>query len=321
MKKILILGGNGFIGCNLAKRLFQEGNWVTVVDIQDNKFMHPQEYCSEYIQADLRHPQAVIHVMNHCREYDECYQLAALMGGAGFIFTGDNDADIMHDSALINLNVARECLAMGIKRVFYSSSACIYNEDLQGDPNNTGLKEDSAWPLNPDSDYGVEKGFSEKLYQAFAKNKGLEVRIARFHNIFGPYSDYTEPKSKAPAAICRKVAEATDTIDIWGDGQQTRSFLHIDECIDGVLKLMRSDCAKVLNIGSNEMISINDLARMVIDISGKNISINNIEGPTGVRGRNSDNDLIQSEINWSPSQPLRAGMEKLYSWVNSEINK
>ncbi len=322
--KCLILGGTGFIGCNLAKKLKDEGHYVVVADVQDNKFMQPEEYCNELFEADLRDRRVVSHLMDHCKEYDECYQLAALMGGAGFIFTGENDADIIHNSALINLHVASEAVAKGIKKVFYSSSACIYNQDLQLDSANGGLKEGTAWPLNPDSDYGIEKGFSEKVYQAFAKNHGLNIRIGRFHNIFGPYSDYTEPKCKAPAAICRKVAEAMDggEIEIWGDGLQTRSFTCIEDCLEGVSQLMDSDYTKPINIGSSEMITINDLAKMVIDISGKSIKIKNINGPQGVRGRNSDNTLCKSVLNgWEPRTPLKEGIAKLYEWVEAEINK
>lgn len=340
----LILGGSGFIGSHLAKRLKEEGNWVRVVDIEDNQYMETSEFCDEFIKGDLRDPNFVSTVFYLYGGFDEIYQLAALMGGAQFIFTGDNDADIMYSSAMINLNIANECTKKQVKRLFYSSSACIYNQDLQLSPDNPGMTEDMAWPLNPDSDYGVEKGFSERLYQAFERNYGLTVRISRFHNIFGPQGTWSGGKEKAPAAICRKVAEVSNlvnfptgigykvtyvhnpeidglqSIDIWGDGTQTRSFLYIDECVEGIIRLMRSDCTKVVNIGSEEMISINDLAKMVIRISGKNLSINNISGPTGVKGRNSHNQLIQQELGWKPSQPLEQGIRKLYDWVNQQVN-
>ena len=329
---IVVLGGNGFIGSHLAKRLHQEGNYVRVVDIQQNEYMSTTEFCTHNFIGDLRDPEIAKLALAwyQSKPIDEVYQLAALMGGAGFIFTGDNDADIMYSSAMINLNIANECVKKEVKRLFYSSSACIYNQDFQKDPDNPGMSEDMAWPLNPDSDYGIEKGFSERLYQAFAKNKGLEVRIARFHNIFGEKGSWNNKKEKAPAAICRKVAEACmddpypellyGEIDIWGDGNQTRSFLYIDECIEGVIRLMRSNCTEIVNIGSEEMISINDLARIVIDISGKNLTINNIPGPTGVAGRNSHNALIKQKLGWKPSQPLRAGMEKLYTWISNQVH-
>lgn len=342
---IVILGGNGFIGSHLAKRLHQEGNYVRVVDIQQNEYMDIPEFCTHNFIGDLRDPKVAESALAWYQDkpIDEVYQLAALMGGAGFIFTGENDADIMYSSAMINLNIANECVKKGVKKVFYSSSACIYNQDLQTDPNNHGLSEDMAWPLNPDSDYGIEKGFSERLYKAFERNYGLTVRIARFHNIFGPQGTWTRGKEKAPAAICRKVAEVSNlvnfptgigskvtyvhnpeidglqSIDIWGDGTQTRSFLYIDECVEGIIRLMRSDCTKVVNIGSEEMISINDLAKMVIRISGKNLAINNIPGPTGVKGRNSHNQLIEQELGWKPSAPLEQGMTILYNWINEQV--
>lgn len=345
---ICVLGGNGFIGSYLAKRLKEEGHWVRVVDIQENQYMDVQEFSNENILGDLRDPAIVSRALcgpdqfqddDNSNAFDEVYQLAADMGGAGYIFTGEHDADIMHNSALININVAQECIRKGVKRLFYSSSACIYNQELQKDSNNPGMKEDSAWPLNPDSDYGVEKGFSERLYKAFERNYNLEVRIARFHNIFGPKGSWNNGKEKAPAAICRKVVKAPNRvwpvefdgtpmkgqeqywprIDIWGDGKQTRSFLYIDECLEGIIRLMRSDCKKIVNIGSDEMISINDLAQMVIDISKKNLTINNIDGPTGVMGRNSHNDLIFKELEWKPNKPLKEGIEKLYTWINEQV--
>jgi nucleoside-diphosphate-sugar epimerase len=245
------------------------------------------------------------------------------MGGAGFVFTGENDANIMHNSALINLNMAEVCVKNKVKRVFYSSSACMYPEHNQKDPNNPKCSEESAYPANPDSEYGWEKLFSERLYLAFNRNYGLQVRIARFHNIFGPEGTWRGGREKAPAAICRKVAEAKDggTIEIWGDGLQTRSFLYIDECLKGVLLLTRSDFLGPVNIGSDEMIAINDLAKMVISVSGKSLGIKNIPGPQGVRGRNSDNKLIAQKLDWKPTQPLKTGIEKTYKWIEEQVKK
>jgi len=244
------------------------------------------------------------------------------MGGAGYIFTGENDANVMHNSATINLNVAHEAVKQKVKRVFYSSSACMYPEHNQLDPNNPNCEESSAYPANPDSEYGWEKLFSERLFLAFARNYGLTVRIARFHNIFGPYGTWKGGKEKAPAAMCRKVAEILEggEIEVWGDGQQTRSFLYIDECVEGVLRLMRSDFEGPVNIGSEEMVTINQLAQYAIDISGKNITIKNIDGPTGVRGRNSDNKLIQEKLGWSPNYPLYNGLTETFNWINKQVN-
>lgn len=329
---IVILGGNGFIGSHLAKRLHEEGNYVRVVDIKQHEYMDISEFCTHNFIGDLQDPDVVEKAFSPYKgsPIDEVYQLAALMGGAGFIFTGENDGDIMHNSALINLNVVKKAVELEIGRLFYSSSACIYPAENQQDPNNPDCREDSAYPANPDSEYGFEKLFSERLYKAFERNHGLTIRIARFHNIMGPQGTWTGGKEKAPAAICRKVAEANiddpypellyGEIDIWGDGTQTRSFLYIDECVEGIIRLMRSDCTEVVNIGSEEMISINDLARMVIRISGKNLTINNIPGPTGVAGRNSHNALIEKELGWKPSQPLEDGMIKLYNWINQQVN-
>jgi nucleoside-diphosphate-sugar epimerase len=254
-------------------------------------------------------------------QFDEVYQLAADMGGAGYIFSGDNDANVMHNSAMINLNVAYECSRQEVKKVFYSSSACMYPEHNQLDPNNPNCEESSAYPANPDSEYGWEKLFSERMFLSFHRNYNLNVRIGRFHNIFGPYGTYKDGKEKAPAAICRKVAECLDggEIEVWGDGEQTRSFLYIDECIEGVLKLMESDFNGPVNIGSDEIVTINDLVNYIINISGKQISIKHIEGPTGVRGRNSDNNLIKEKLNWSPTQPLYDGLIKTYEWINKKI--
>jgi nucleoside-diphosphate-sugar epimerase len=338
IKKILILGGGGFIGGHLAKRLFNEGNFVRVVDIKRHEYFNESEFCSEFILGDLRDPILVSKIIfspnqisldDKENSFDEVYQLAADMGGAGYIFTGENDANVMHNSALVNLNVAYYASKFNVKKVFYSSSACMYPEHNQLDPENPNCEESSAYPANPDSEYGWEKLFSERLYLSFMRNYNLNVRIARFHNIFGPYGTWVGGKEKAPAAMCRKVSESDTEIEVWGDGKQTRSFLYIDECIEAVLKLMDSDFVGPVNIGSEEMVSINRLAQIAIDISGKNITIKNIEGktfldkygfncPTGVRGRNSDNTLFRKEVGWSVSEPLIKGMEKTYKWINSQ---
>lgn len=331
---ILVLGAGGFIGGHLVNRLKKEGHWVRGVDIKRHEYFDTPDFCDEFIQGDLRDANFVSTVMYIEGGFDEVYQLAADMGGAGYIFTGENDANVMHNSALINLNVAHEAVKKKVKRLFYSSSACVYPAYNQEIPQFPVCTEDSAIPAAPDSCYGWEKLFSEFLYDAFSRNYGLQVRVARFHNIFGPYGTWKGGKEKAPAAICRKVAEARYAtakdptqpylvspaeIDIWGTGEATRSFLYIDECIEGVIRLMRSDCAKIVNIGSEEMITINDLANMVIKISGKNLTINNIDGPVGVMGRNSDNTLIEKELGWSPTLPLEWGIKRLYSWVEEQV--
>jgi len=339
MKTALVLGAGGFIGSHLVKRLKSEGFWVRGVDLKYPEF-EPTS-ADDFQIYDLRNPRNVEAVMRlegyngyplECKyqkqpyseelHFDEVYQLAADMGGAGYIFTGENDANVMHNSAMINLNVAEWAVKHKVKRVFYSSSACIYPEYNQLDPNNPNCEESSAYPANPDSEYGWEKLFSERMFLSFARNYGLQVRIARFHNIFGPQGTWKGGKEKAPAAMCRKVAETPDggEIEVWGDGKQTRSFLYIDECIDGVLRLMRSEFEGPVNIGSEEMIAINDLAKMAIDISGKNITIKNISGPTGVRGRNSDNKLIQEKLGWAPNYPLINGMSKTFEWINKQVN-
>jgi len=267
-------------------------------------------------------------------DVDEVYQLAADMGGALYIFTGENDANVMYNSATINLNVVHECFRKKVKKVFYSSSACMYPEHNQLDPLNPNCEESSAYPANPDSEYGWEKLFSERLYLAFNRNYGLDVRVARFHNIFGPQGTWNGGREKSPAAMCRKAAETKEngTIEVWGDGQQTRSFLYVDECVEAVLKLMESDFLGPVNIGSEEMVTINELAQMAIDISGKNISINNIGGqnfldkygfkcPLGVKGRNSDNKLYKEKVGWEVNQPLLVGLKKTYEWIESKVNE
>lgn len=329
-KKVLVLGGGGFIGGHLARKLLREGAHVRVADIKSHEYFDHTEICHEFIHADLRDPKAVELVIDF--DYDEVYQLAADMGGAGYIFTGENDANVMHNSALINLNVAHEAVKKRVKKIFYSSSACMYPEHNQLDPNNPNCEESSAYPANPDSEYGWEKLFSERLFLAFNRNYKLNVRVARFHNIFGPQGTWMGGKEKAPAAMLRKAAETTDggVIEVWGDGHQTRSFLHVDECILAVEKLMQSEFLGPVNIGSDEMVSINELAQMAIDISGKKISIKNIHGeeflhkygfkcPTGVRGRNSDNRLFEREIGWRVSEPLIKGMESTYGWIRDQV--
>ena len=324
MKKILVLGGGGFIGGHLSKKLKDDGYFVRAVDIKNHEHFQSDEFCSEFIVGDLRDPKFVYDVMSLTdTKFDEVYQLAADMGGAGYIFTGENDANVMHNSAVINLNVLDSAVKLTIKKIFYSSSACMYPEHNQLDPDNPNCEESSAYPANPDSEYGWEKLFSERLYLAYNRNYGVDVKIARFHNIFGPYGTYIGGKEKAPAAICRKVSEVLEggEIEIWGDGKQTRSFLYIDECVDGVLRLMESDFTGPVNIGSDEMVTINELVDYVTDISGKNIHVKHISGPTGVRGRNSDNNLIKKKLNWSPTQPLYLGLTKTFEWIDSKIKK
>lgn len=317
MKSVLVCGAGGFIGSHLVKRLKREGFWVRGVDLKCPEYAPTA--ADDFLIGDLRDQQIVRQVID--RRFDEVYQLAADMGGAGYIFTGENDASIMHNSAIINLNVLDACHKRNIKRVFYSSSACMYPAHNQEDPDNPNCVEDSAYPANPDSEYGWEKLFSERLYLAYNRNYGMECRVARFHNIFGPEGTWQGGKEKAPAALSRKIAqcEPGQSIEVWGDGKQTRSFLYIDECIEGVLRLTRSDFEGPVNIGSDEMISINDLARMIIEISRRNIGIDNISGPTGVRGRNSDNRLINERLGWAPRQPLRAGLESTYAWISAQV--
>ncbi|WP_440958181.1 NAD-dependent epimerase/dehydratase family protein [Oceanicaulis sp. LC35] len=318
-KTALVCGAGGFIGGHLVKRLKSEGFWVRGVDLKFNEYSETE--ADDFVIGDLRDQSVVRSVVD--RRFDEVYQLAADMGGAGYIFTGENDADIMHNSATINLNVLDACHKRNIKRVFYSSSACMYPEHNQLDPDNPNCAEDSAYPANPDSEYGWEKLFSERLYLAYNRNHGMECRVARYHNIFGPLGTWRGGKEKAPAAMCRKVATAKpgDKIEVWGDGLQTRSFLYIDECLEGTIRLLRSDFEGPVNIGSDEMVTINGLAQMVIDVSKKDIGISNIPGPLGVRGRNSDNRLIKEKLGWAPSQTLREGVEKTYAWINGEVSR
>ena len=331
MKKILVLGGGGFIGGHLAKRLKSEGNHVRICDIKKHEYFHQSEICDEFILGDLTDPKVVELVIEE--GIDELYQLAADMGGALYIFTGTHDADLMSNSSLINLNVARESVKKKVKKLFYSSSACMYPEHNQLDPSNPNCEESSAYPANPDSEYGWEKLFSERLYLAFKKNYNLDVKIARFHNIFGPQGTWKGGREKSPAAMCRKAAEAKDgdVIEVWGNGLQTRSFLYVDECVEAVIRLMNSDFAGPVNIGSEEMVTINELASLAIEISKKNINIQNIEGeefqkkygfkcPLGVKGRNSDNKLYLEKIGWEVSQPLSLGIKKTYNWIKSQLD-
>lgn len=317
MKKALVLGGGGFIGSYMVKRLKSEGFWVRAVDLKFPEFSVTQ--ADDFIMGDLRE-QSVCHEAIDQR-FDEIYQFAADMGGAGFIFTGEHDADIMHNSATVNLNVLKACLRRDSRHIFYSSSACMYPEHNQLDPDNPNCAEDSAYPANPDSEYGWEKLFSERLYLAFARNYGFQSRVARYHNIFGPEGTWEGGREKAPAALCRKVAQATDgdKIEVWGDGNQTRSFLYIDECIEATTRLMRSDFMGPVNIGSDEMISINNLLAMVSRVAGKEVYRNNIPGPLGVRGRNSDNLLIGEKLGWRPSQKLEMGISKTYQWIKAQV--
>lgn len=313
----LVLGGGGFIGGHLVKRLKSEGFWVRSVDLKCPEFS--ETMADDFIIGDLREQVVARDVID--RHFDEVYQLAADMGGAGYIFTGDHDAEVMHNSATINLNVLNACRKRHIRRVFYSSSACMYPAHNQEDPSNPNCSEASAYPAAPDSEYGWEKLFSERVYLAYNRNYGMENRIARFHNIFGPEGTWQGGREKAPAAICRKIAQARsgDQIEIWGDGLQTRSFLYITECVEGVLRLMRSSFEGPVNIGSEEMITINKLVETVAGIAKKKIYPKHMPGPTGVRGRNSDNRLIKEKLGWAPSEALRVGLEETYFWIEQQI--
>lgn len=322
MKKVLVLGAGGFIGSHLVERLKKEGFWVRGVDLKRPEFSKTK--ADDFVIGDLRKPEIVeeiIQLSDDNEYFDEVYQLAADMGGAGYVFVGENDADIIHNSLLINLNIAKYTVKYKIGKLFFSSSACIYPLNNQLDPNNPKLSEGTAYPANPDSEYGWEKLFSERLYLTFQRIHGLNVKIARFHNIFGPEGTWEGGKEKAPAALCRKVAQAQDGgfIEVWGDGKQTRSFLFIDECLEGVRRLMDSEFSGPINIGSEEMISIQNLAKMIIDISDKKLKIKNVKGPQGVRGRNSDNNLIREKLGWEPTQPLREGMKQQYEWIKEQV--
>ena len=325
MKHAIVLGAGGFIGSHLVKRLKSEGYWVRGVDLKYPEFSTSE--ADDFIIGDLRDNGFVSTVMfspiqrDFNSGFDEVYQLAADMGGAGFVFTGENDSDIMHNSAMINLNVCYWANYNKVGKIFYSSSACMYPQEIQNDYHSVGLCESDAYPANPDSEYGWEKLFSERLFMAYARNHGLNIRIARFHNIFGVEGTYQGGREKAPAALCRKVALSDGHIEVWGSGEQTRSFLYIDECIEGVRRLMESEYKEPINIGSDELISINDLAKMIIEMSGKALDIKNIDGAVGVMGRNSDNTLIFDKLGWKPSNSLRTGIIKTYSWIKNEFKQ
>lgn len=319
MRTALVCGAGGFIGGHLVRQLRQEGMWVRGADLK-----HPdygKTAAHEFVAGDLRDPGVCAAVLD--RPFDEVYQLAADMGGAGYIFTGENDAPLMHNSATINLNMVELCRLRGVGRVFYSSSACMYPAYNQEDPDNPLCSEDSAYPAAPDSEYGWEKLFSERLYLAFGRQYGMAVRVARYHNIFGPQGTWDGGREKAPAALCRKVAQARsgDAIEIWGDGEQTRSFLHVDECVAGTIRLLRSGVDVPVNIGSEEMVSINGFVDLIADIAGKRIEKLHVPGPLGVRGRNSDNRLIRSRLGWAPSRPLREGLERTYAWIEDQVRQ
>jgi len=318
MKTALVCGAGGFIGSHVVKQLKREEFWVRGVDLKFPEFSDTA--ADDFVIGDLRDQNLCRDVVD--RRFDEVYQFAADMGGAGYIFTGEHDADVMHNSGIINLNMVDACHKRNIKRIFYSSSACMYPAYNQEDPDNPNCAEGSAYPAAPDSEYGWEKLFSERLYLAFGRNYGMECRVARYHNIFGPEGTWTGGKEKAPAALCRKVAAAANGshIEIWGDGTQTRSFLFIDECVEGTLRLTRSPHTGPFNIGSEEMVSINQLALMVMEVAGKKLDIKHIPGPLGVRGRNSDNKLIKETLGWAPSHTLREGLEKTYAWIETQVH-
>lgn len=315
MKKILVCGAGGFIGTHLVTSLKKKGFYVIGADLKYPEYSKTD--ADEFHIMDLRVQTNVEKLLTP--DIYEIYQLAADMGGAGYIFTGDNDADIMHNSATINLNIAHEMVKKGIKRIFYSSSACMYPSHNQEDPDNPLCSEESAYPANPDSEYGWEKLFSERVFMAFSRNHGIRSRIARFHNIFGPLGSWNNGKEKAPAALCRKVAMSDGIIEVWGPGIQTRSFLFIDECVEGIHKIMESDCEFPLNLGSERMIGINNLAKLISEIAGKEIEIKNIPGPMGVMGRNSHNKLIEETIGWRPDENLEKGIEITYKWISEQI--
>ena len=316
-KSALVCGAGGFIGSHMVKRLVSEGYWVRGVDLKYPEFSSTQ--AQEFIIGDLTNPEMAYQAVYGV---DEVYQFAADMGGAGYIFTGDHDADVMNNSALVNLNILGAIRDIDFKiKVFFSSSACVYPEHIQLDPNNPGLKEDDAYPAAPDSEYGWEKLFSERLYFSYNRNYGIPVRVARYHNIYGPEGTWDGGKEKAPAAMCRKVASVAsgETIDCWGDGKQTRSFLYIDDCIEATRRLMDSNCEEVINIGSEEMVSIDELINIAAKVADKKININHISGPVGVRGRNSHNDMIREKLKWDYEISLEEGISRTYDWVSEQV--
>jgi nucleoside-diphosphate-sugar epimerase len=323
-KTALVLGGHGFIGHHMARRLKKEGFWVRTVDIKEFPYGDLKSDVDDYVVGDLRDFAVCrkVFLTPENKGFDEIYQFAAWMGGAGVVFIGDYDAQIVHDSMLLNINSAEMAKRTKAGRIFYSSSACVYNQMNQKSTDNPTTAEESAYPAYPDSDYGFEKLMSERMYMAYARNYGLDVRITRFHNIFGPEGAWGNGREKSPAAMCRKVAEIKDgeTMEVWGDGEQTRSFLYIDECLEAVFRLMHSDYSEPVNIGSDEMVSINHLVEMVKQIANKpNIKIKHVEGPLGVRGRNSDNRLIRKVLNWAPDYPLIEGIGKTYPWIKKQV--
>lgn len=319
VRTALVCGAGGFIGGHLVKRLKAEGLWVRGVDLKYHE--HTETEADDFAIGDLRDQAFVRSIID--QPFNEVYQLAADMGGAGYIFTGENDANVMHNSAMINLNVLEECRKRNTQRILYSSSACMYPAHNQLDAENPNCSEESAYPANPDSEYGWEKLFSERLYLAYNRNHGMRCRVARYHNIFGPHGTWRGGKEKAPAAICRKVARAEDggTIEVWGDGEQTRSFLYVDECVEATLRLTRSDFEGPVNLGSEEMVTINELARMVIEIAGKDLTLKHVPGPLGVRGRNSDNRLIRETLGWEPTASLEDGLRKTYDWISDAVSR
>jgi GDP-D-mannose 3',5'-epimerase len=317
VKKALVCGAGGFIGSHLVKSLRQDGYWVRGVDLKYPEFS--SNYANDFVIADLRERESWENVLDV--HIDEAYQLAADMGGAGYIFTGENDSHVMHNSAMINLHMADFGVRKNVDKIFYSSSACMYPAYNQEDPKNPRCGESTAYPAAPDSEYGWEKLFSERLYFAFSRNHGLDVRVARFHNIFGPEGTWQGGREKAPAALCRKVAEQPDggEIEMWGDGEQTRSFLYIDECVEAVRRLMKSPFPGPVNIGSEEMVTINEMAGMIMRIAEKKLAVKHISGPIGVRGRNSDNVLIRAELGWEPTMRLQEGLAKTYTWIEAQV--